>query len=254
MELPVPTKLQSQPLQRQHRRSIQVQETEESIKKPKKVNSEARKQQNRVASRNYREKRKRKLQYLQQLIKDGPDEQHGSEPSSEQYDTYERSVSADHDEVESNPSFMVPSNHNMGVMSANGTRFSEATSPMRTTVLEGSMFTTTQAYPFQSTWETPIYSPPPPTNMTWSMPMWTPGLEYPFHTESSDRSYSFVPTAMPQMLNQGHLLPQQPPGLLSGADFYSLGSASYRSQNQRPSSPSYAFDLHAFTCERTAYT
>ncbi|KAF2493337.1 hypothetical protein BU16DRAFT_583456 [Lophium mytilinum] len=40
--------------------------------KPTKVNSEARKQQNRIASRNYREKRKRKLQFLEQLLENDP--------------------------------------------------------------------------------------------------------------------------------------------------------------------------------------
>ncbi|KAF2812533.1 uncharacterized protein BDZ99DRAFT_558599 [Mytilinidion resinicola] len=40
--------------------------------KPTKVNSEARKQQNRIASRNYREKRKRKLQFLEQLLDNDP--------------------------------------------------------------------------------------------------------------------------------------------------------------------------------------
>lgn len=38
-----------------------------SLKAPK-CNSEARKQQNRIASKNYREKRKRKLEFLQQLL------------------------------------------------------------------------------------------------------------------------------------------------------------------------------------------
>ncbi|KAF3006435.1 hypothetical protein E8E13_001988 [Curvularia kusanoi] len=48
--------------------------TAPSDSKPKKPNSEVRKQQNRIASRNYREKRKRKLQQLQQLLDDGDDD------------------------------------------------------------------------------------------------------------------------------------------------------------------------------------
>ncbi|KAF1923129.1 uncharacterized protein M421DRAFT_331535 [Didymella exigua CBS 183.55] len=43
---------------------------EPTLMQPRKVNSEVRKQQNRIASRNYREKRKRKLQQLQQLLED----------------------------------------------------------------------------------------------------------------------------------------------------------------------------------------
>ncbi|OSS53648.1 hypothetical protein B5807_01070 [Epicoccum nigrum] len=42
--------------------------------KPRRPNSELRKQQNRIASRNYREKRKRKLQQLEQLLDDDEDD------------------------------------------------------------------------------------------------------------------------------------------------------------------------------------
>jgi hypothetical protein len=49
-----PTTLQSQLLSRPGRRPRRGAEEEECGKKPKKVNSEVRKQQNRIASRNYR--------------------------------------------------------------------------------------------------------------------------------------------------------------------------------------------------------
>lgn len=65
--------------------------------KPKKVNSEIRKQQNRIASRNYREKRKRKLQYLQQLLQDqtSPDQQTPTTPELSHEDRT-RSMSAEY--------------------------------------------------------------------------------------------------------------------------------------------------------------
>ncbi|KAH6633448.1 hypothetical protein C7974DRAFT_171823 [Boeremia exigua] len=71
--------------------------------KPRKVNSEVRKQQNRIASRNYREKRKRKLQRLQQLLKDDePGEKYDYNRSTSPYEDrsgsgsifYERSVAS----------------------------------------------------------------------------------------------------------------------------------------------------------------
>lgn len=49
-----PSTLHSQPYSKPSRRSRRVEEGEELEKKPKKVNSEVRKQQNRIASRNYR--------------------------------------------------------------------------------------------------------------------------------------------------------------------------------------------------------
>jgi hypothetical protein len=49
-----PNTLQSQPFSRPGRKPKHAGEVEEPGKKPKKVNSEIRKQQNRIASRNYR--------------------------------------------------------------------------------------------------------------------------------------------------------------------------------------------------------
>jgi hypothetical protein len=46
--------LQSQPISRADKKPMHMRENEELGKKPKKVNSEIRKQQNRIASRNYR--------------------------------------------------------------------------------------------------------------------------------------------------------------------------------------------------------
>ncbi|KAF2274724.1 uncharacterized protein EI97DRAFT_459996 [Westerdykella ornata] len=64
--------------------------------KPKKVNSEIRKQQNRIASRNYREKRKRKLQYLQQLLQDEPASQSNEPLAEPSEDARSRSVSTEY--------------------------------------------------------------------------------------------------------------------------------------------------------------
>ncbi|KZM26022.1 hypothetical protein ST47_g2829 [Ascochyta rabiei] len=61
----LPTKLQLEDNTRLRTQSIATKEPGN-----RKLNSEVRKLQNRIASRNYREKRKRKLQQLQQLLED----------------------------------------------------------------------------------------------------------------------------------------------------------------------------------------
>ncbi|KAJ4991972.1 hypothetical protein SVAN01_02567 [Stagonosporopsis vannaccii] len=85
-------------LSRAHSTDVTVSET-----RPRKANSEVRKQQNRIASRNYREKRKRKLQQLQQLLEnDGPGEKQAHTRSTSPYDDrscsgsigYDRSVAS----------------------------------------------------------------------------------------------------------------------------------------------------------------
>lgn len=54
--------------EKRSRNALASSEKTSSFQKPHKGNSEARKLQNRIASKNYREKRKRKLEYLQQLL------------------------------------------------------------------------------------------------------------------------------------------------------------------------------------------
>ncbi|OCL00231.1 uncharacterized protein K441DRAFT_672820 [Cenococcum geophilum 1.58] len=61
------------------RNALASSEKTSSFQKPHKGNSEARKLQNRIASKNYREKRKRKLEYLQQLLKSRSS--HGQSPA-----------------------------------------------------------------------------------------------------------------------------------------------------------------------------
>ncbi|KAI4710619.1 hypothetical protein J4E89_004207 [Alternaria sp. Ai002NY15] len=99
-----PTTLSSQSLSTPDARPKREAVSEEPGKKPKKPNSEIRKQQNRIASRNYREKRKRKLQYLQQLIRDDSEGRQDSEPSPEQHEVYPRALSADYDITGASPS------------------------------------------------------------------------------------------------------------------------------------------------------
>ncbi|KAI4925220.1 hypothetical protein J4E85_007097 [Alternaria conjuncta] len=114
-----PTTLSSQSLPTPDARPKRAAVSEEPGKKPKKPNSEIRKQQNRIASRNYREKRKRKLQYLQQLIRDDSEGRRESEPSPEQHEVYPRAPSADYDIVGASSSpYQMPSSRVFGASSA----------------------------------------------------------------------------------------------------------------------------------------
>ncbi|KAF2204536.1 hypothetical protein GQ43DRAFT_469011 [Delitschia confertaspora ATCC 74209] len=83
---------------RKKARTEEKPEAGSASQKPKKANSEVRKQQNRIASRNYREKRKRKLLYLQQLLHaDTPPTDHPSPRASElSHEDRTRSVSAEY--------------------------------------------------------------------------------------------------------------------------------------------------------------
>lgn len=69
----------SESREKRTRNALASSEKTSSSQKPHKGNSEARKLQNRIASKNYREKRKRKLEYLQQLLES--QSSHGQSPA-----------------------------------------------------------------------------------------------------------------------------------------------------------------------------
>ncbi|KAB2110707.1 hypothetical protein AG0111_0g1428 [Alternaria gaisen] len=156
--------------------------SEEPGKKPKKPNSEIRKQQNRIASRNYREKRKRKLQYLQQLVNDDSDSHQDPEPSPEQREIYPRSLSADYQVAgPSSSPYRVPFDRALG---ANSAVVTQAILAATVASFDNNHLPAEQAYPpYQPTWNAPIYSPPPPANIPWNMPpAWMESLTYPPQT------------------------------------------------------------------------
>ncbi|CAN9080400.1 unnamed protein product [Alternaria alternata] len=154
--------------------------SEEPGKKPKKPNSEIRKQQNRIASRNYREKRKRKLQYLQQLVNDDSDSHQDPEPSPEQHEIYPRSLSADYQVAgPSSSPYIVPSDR---VLRANSAVVTQAILAATVASFDTNHVPAAeQAYPpYQPTWNASVYSPPPPANIPWNMPpAWMQSLAYP---------------------------------------------------------------------------
>ncbi|KAF1969570.1 hypothetical protein BU23DRAFT_237773 [Bimuria novae-zelandiae CBS 107.79] len=164
---------------------------EEAAKKPKKVNSEIRKQQNRIASRNYREKRKRKLQYLQQLLEDGESPEQAAQ-AVEEVDR-ERMVTPEYHAQRSPAStFTLPSNasfHPLAVTSGN------AIDPIFGTSYERQLGRTPQNYaPYETSWSAPMYSSSPNVDMAaWSVPTWMHNVNYTPSTSSRPEEFQYTP-------------------------------------------------------------
>ncbi|CAO2655820.1 Nn.00g046230.m01.CDS01 [Neocucurbitaria sp. VM-36] len=234
-----PITLRSQPHSRPGRRSERAEVGEEVGKKPKKVNSEIRKQQNRIASRNYREKRKRKLQYLQDLIKDESNDQQESDPSLEQHEVFVRSLSADQEPLgPSSSPYMLSSNDNFRPTSSSGAPITESILAASATSFDNHHLSTTQTYPaLGPIWNTPLYPPPQPLNMSpWNIPPWMPDIECtPRGASRSDALHYTAPTG-PPVFAQAHVPSQQPREPLSDASYYAFGSA-FGSHVQTPGIP-----------------
>ncbi|CAI6324402.1 unnamed protein product [Periconia digitata] len=237
---------------------------QEPEKKPKKVNSELRKQQNRIASRNYREKRKRKLQYLQQLIREGGSHspQATSAAKSETTGTqrqHKGKSQAQRRIVPSNlysqPAPSSSSSNNIATNLTGNTMLLPTrpfTAPLSTTNSNSQPplpAPTTSPYPehpvpttrpssylpFDPTWQTsPMYDIPPPIEIpSWnSLPLpWIPNIEFspPMTTRSAD-DFQFTPPPPPPpplSYSSYEQLPTPPrQELTPEPDFYFSGATS----------------------------
>jgi hypothetical protein len=174
----------------------------EPAKKPKKVNSELRKQQNRIASRNYREwptgfvvptlntqlidfsntgeKRKRKLQYLQQLLRDDGTSQETDAATEASYDARSRSVSAEYS-VHGTPlpSVVLPSTPDYIMFPSSLPLLDPAlaaTMPYHSPFLTPSICSDSH----ERSWspQMPETTTPHCTMSTWDSPQWAPSLDF----------------------------------------------------------------------------
>ncbi|PVH95064.1 hypothetical protein DM02DRAFT_660470 [Periconia macrospinosa] len=206
---------------------------QEPEKKPKKVNSELRKQQNRIASRNYREKRKRKLQYLQQLIRDGGssspaekqtgkavaggDQRQRQSHSHSQQRTLSPNVYSQQDPPRPNTSntttssssrntTILPSNHFTQTFPPTSSNPSSLSAPTTTSYPQNPSYTPFEPQPSPWTTTPSIYDIPPPLDLPpWnnlhSTP-WIPNIDFspPMTTRSAD-DFQFTPPppAPPQL-------------------------------------------------------
>jgi hypothetical protein len=247
------TKIPSHALTEPFTRPKQAGQSEEPRKKPKKVNSEIRKQQNRIASRNYRmfsprcthllqshlkclgEKRKRKLQYLQHLIRDGSNDDQESEPSPSGHEAYARSLSADYDVAGASPSpYILPANSDFISMSSSSTAVSHpvaAATPASVNSGHHPAFTHPYAA-FPPSWSPPIYSPPPPANIAWTVPSpWMSGIDYPARVAPRPDMYRYIPPPSQPVFEQAHTPLQQPQEFLTTSDLHGF-SSTYGPQSQ----------------------
>jgi hypothetical protein len=257
-----PSTLHSQLVSRPGRRPRRVDEGEELGKKPKKVNSEVRKQQNRIASRNYRrsfsaciirlcyrinvlfyvgEKRKRKLQYLQQLIRDGSNDEQTPEASPQQHEAHLRSLSAEYDAVPSSSPYMLPTNNDFASISSSSTTALGPAPVASTASYDTHMLPTTQTYsPFESSWNSHIYHPPPQPNMAYT-PAWPPSIDYSSRLTPRPENFQFSPPLAQPAFEQATSPYHHPRELVPNADQYVLGPhyGHYTgSQSQTPGIPS----------------
>ncbi|RAR09819.1 hypothetical protein DDE82_001536 [Stemphylium lycopersici] len=235
---PLSLTLPTQARGRRRSSSRQAGDYEEAASKPKKVNSEIRKQQNRIASRNYREKRRRKLQYLQQLVKDDEEDREVTEDSPERQGVGARSLSTDQDVdfAGSSPSPYHVSPNDFGSTSS---RTEAAPQPVPTTStasFSSHHAVVSQAYAaYPQNWIAPVYSPPPPAppNGGWNIPpAWISGFEHsanfpPHH--SIYQQTSKAPVLVGYNQTQTHLPQSHAYDTHSNAEIYGYGS-SYASQ------------------------
>jgi hypothetical protein len=193
------TPLDFKPLAKPVRRARRTVDEEGLEKKPKKVNSEVRKQQNRIASRNYRtlcptqsshapystnmlfvagEKRKRKLQYLQQLIKDESNDEQTPYTSPQQHEAHVRNHSADHDVAPSSSAFTLPSSNHFVTLSTSSTFVLGSEPATGASTYDSGLLPITQSFsPFEQRWSSPMHETPSPSSMAF-MPVWMSSIEY----------------------------------------------------------------------------
>lgn len=187
--------------------------TNEPGQKPKKVNSEIRKQQNRIASRNYRkfstasllfmhslmrftgEKRKRKLQYLQQLLHDDPAESSDGTSSEAGLNLRSRSVSTEYmGQQQSLDQVPFPPTAEYHVFSSTTGNIMD---PIAVTTEPYHSPFCTPAVPFTSyepSWSVPIYAPPEAPTSTWNGSHWVLDLEFSSQAAAScPDEYAYIP-------------------------------------------------------------
>ncbi|KAF2449594.1 hypothetical protein P171DRAFT_196254 [Karstenula rhodostoma CBS 690.94] len=205
------------------RRANEIVEGQEPGIKPKKVNSEIRKQQNRIASRNYREKRKKKLQYLQQLLKDGESPEEAARAVEDVHQ--ERMVTPEcHIQTQSAPAFTLPSNARLPPSAVTSGNSIDPIFSTATTSYDRQFGRPSQDYAtYEGTWNNAMYEHPPNVNMsTWNVPIWIPNVEYTPSVSSGAEDLYTPPQHTHRTCEQLPTPPQQ--SRTPDPDFLDLGS------------------------------
>ncbi|KAF9741560.1 hypothetical protein PMIN04_007943 [Paraphaeosphaeria minitans] len=169
-------------------------EGQEPGRKPKKVNSEIRKQQNRIASRNYREKRKRKLQYLQQLLRDGESPEDAAQAVEEAHQ--ERMVTPEYQiQTQPAPAFPPPPNSRFPPPAVTSDKPMDSVISAATGSYDRQFGRPFQNYTaYESTWNHLMYEHTSNVNVsTWTVPIWMPNVDYTPPVSSSGAEGLYTP-------------------------------------------------------------
>ena len=186
------------------------------------------------------EKRKRKLQYLQQLVNDDSDSHQDPEPSPKQHEIYPRSLSADYQVAgPSSSPYIVPSDR---ALRANSAVVTQAILAATVASFDTNHVPAEQAYPpYQPTWNASVYSPPPPPNIPWNMPpAWMQSLAYPPQQATITRPpmYRYNTHPAHSTFQQAHTTPAPshfPRESLPSSDLYGYSGADYTYHSQTSS-------------------
>ncbi|KAF2471822.1 uncharacterized protein BDR25DRAFT_367683 [Lindgomyces ingoldianus] len=197
--------------------------------KPRKVNSEIRKQQNRIASRNYREKRKRKLQYLQQLIRDqGSTDQLTPKAQKSSHEARTRSISSEYHVPGPILDRVFSSNIEFNSLSSTSENVIDPVLATTTTFDDHLLTTAATTPPFaniEPAWNPPIYEHPAQVNLaSWNVPQWIPSVDFAPQLHGGHEDFQFTPPHTQQAFEQLPTPPQQPHEPVPNADLFILGS------------------------------
>ncbi|KAF2130459.1 hypothetical protein P153DRAFT_218151 [Dothidotthia symphoricarpi CBS 119687] len=248
---------QLQPPSKPGRKSTRLGEYRGLDKKPKKVNSEIRKQQNRIASRNYREKRKRKLEHLQQQIEDGDSsDRQASQTSPRSCESHTRSSSEEYEVAESSSlPFVLPFNTDVGQLASNGVNELETIPTAIISPFDSHILATTQSCSaLEISWNPPIYDSPLPMRTPW----WAPDTVSPPQILSSSNELQYAPspeassygqTSAPSQVPQQLFLHPDPTSYTPNYPYRFLD----RLPHQVPNIPVYFFHQQPFTLEHSVY-
>ncbi|KAH9864226.1 hypothetical protein J1614_010160 [Plenodomus biglobosus] len=185
-------------------------------RKSKKANSEVRKQQNRIASRNYREKRKQKLHQLQRLIKDVSNEYQQPPaspirpeaciaPSAKTYNATAEPIVPSHQSI---------SEDNHRSESSSSIAFPTSTMSSQAVTFSSPLYPSTQLhFTFGPEWSAPLYSPPPPPDIQWNLPSVPPGPDQPPRLRHHVDAYDLTQVPIRPLFDSSNLVcqPLQPP-------------------------------------------
>ena len=179
------------------------------------------------------EKRKRKLQYLQQLLRDGESPERAAQTVEER----ERMVTPEyHSQRQPPPVFVVPSNSNFQPLAATSSNAVDPVFPL-TTCYDRQLGRTAPSYAsYEDTWSTQIYqSSPSVTIPSWTVPSWMPNVDY--ATTASSRSDEFQYTPPPHVHHTFEQVPTPPQqSRTPDSDLFLLGTYGHcrRADSRQP--------------------